>query len=51
MPGRRDTPDPRQLAATLAGGACPGERTTALVAEWAIRRTPKASGLGPTIAG
>src|SRR3954462_7609176 len=30
---------------------CPGERTTALVAEWAIRRTSKASDLGPTIAG
>src|SRR3954451_17636851 len=30
---------------------CPGERTTALVAEWAIRRTSKASDPGPTIAG
>src|SRR3954465_13033413 len=44
-------PTPANLAATLTGARCPGERTTALVAEWAIRRTSKASDLGPTIAG
>ena len=44
-------PTPANWPPPSRAARCPGERATALVAEWAIRRTTKASDLARTIAG
>ena len=50
-PGGVTLPTPWTGRRPRGPARCPGGRTRRSVAEWAIRRTPKASDLGPTIAG